>query len=117
MRNLKEEIKRSRKLMGFSEGLNLPRQTKARVLASKFLNWYLDPETIHDLVDDVAYNLKETGNFHLTVEELFDRVSYIPADICEQPIPQQLIPADVEEDDFFELNPEDCQLINDYQNP
>lgn len=73
------------------------------IKASKFLGWYLSSS------DDMTYiaartveELRITGKFNITVEELFDECGYIPSHICENKI-----------EGLEEYDPTDLTFIND----
>lgn len=73
------------------------------IKASKFISWYLSSS------DDISYigsrtveELRTTGKFNITVEELFDECGYIPSHICEN-----------QTEGLEEYGPTDLTFIND----
>lgn len=80
-------------------------EMKGSVTASAFIEWYFSDESDYkDLGRDVAYALKESGYYNMTIERLFDSCGYIPEHICT---------TFVNVNDDYEYEPNDLIFIDD----
>lgn len=80
-------------------------EMKGSVTASAFIEWYFSDESDYkDLGRDVAYALKESGYYNMTVKRLFDSCGYIPEHICT---------TFVNVNDDYEYEPNDLIFIDD----
>ena len=72
------------------------------VTKSSFLDWYFsDSDDVITIGERAINELKDTGTFTISVEELFDECGYIPQEKCE------------DNDRDNEYHPSQIQLIND----
>jgi hypothetical protein len=83
-------------------------QFKNMVLASTFLQWYLDNDAIRTLGHMVSSGLEDDGKFSISAEELYDQCGYIPKSICVDNKD-----ADKDIDYKVEYVPSEVKLVND----
>jgi hypothetical protein len=60
----------------------MKQEFKNMVLASAFLQWYLDKDAIRTLGHMVSSGLESDGKFSISAEELYDQCGDIPKSIC-----------------------------------
>jgi hypothetical protein len=80
---------------------------KNQVTKSAFLEWYFsDNETINSIGDDVVSSLNESGEFIITIQDIFNNCGFIPRWLCVDNGENEGL-------SMQEYSPKDIELIND----
>lgn len=84
-------------------------QIKNSVSASAFLEWYIGDQDGHDaIIENAIKNLQNTGNYSVSVYDLFKNCQYIPQHICNDcPPPDQVNYT------YEEYQPGEVDFLND----
>jgi hypothetical protein len=81
---------------------------KHKLLASNFIKWYYDNQNNKKMLSSILfYKLQTTGQFSLSVQEVFNCCASIPKYICEY--------EDGIDQYYIEYNTKDVELINDFK--
>lgn len=84
-------------------------QIKNSVSASAFLEWYIGDQDGHDaIIESAIKSLQNTGNYSVSVHDLFRNCQYIPQYICNDcPPPHQV------NYEYEEYQPGEVDFLND----
>jgi hypothetical protein len=78
-------------------------KTKPQVKKADFLNWlFSDPDDVENFGWDIIAEIKKTGKFSITTEELFN---------CQEYISDSII-IDGTGDGYEDYSPDECELID-----